>query len=92
MAVLVVLLGVVVALLGLLVAGLLRSHAEILRALHEIGVDLDPARDDEVITAVGSPTVRSTANGSTVRSHQVPTRPSRRARSTWSARRPTSRR
>lgn len=44
MAVLVLLLAVVVALLGVLVAGLLRSHAEILRALHELGVSLDPDR------------------------------------------------
>lgn len=35
----VVLLGALVLLLGLLVAGLLRSHAEILRALHDLGVD-----------------------------------------------------
>src|SRR6476661_1400177 len=42
MAVLVLLLGVVLALLAVLVAGLLRSHAEILRALHGLGVDLDP--------------------------------------------------
>jgi hypothetical protein len=40
--VLVVLLAVVVAMLVVLVAGLLRSHAEILRALHDLGVDLDP--------------------------------------------------
>jgi hypothetical protein len=38
----VVILGVVVAVLCLLVAGLLRSHALILRRLHEAGVDLDP--------------------------------------------------
>jgi hypothetical protein len=37
-AALVVVLGVVVALLGVLVAGLLRSHADILRALHDLGV------------------------------------------------------
>ncbi|HUF85248.1 MAG TPA: hypothetical protein VMQ81_11730 [Acidimicrobiia bacterium] len=42
MVVLVTLLAVVVALLALLVAGLLRSHAEIIRALHELGADLDP--------------------------------------------------
>lgn len=35
-------LAVVVALLGVLVVGLLRSHAEILKALHELGVGLDP--------------------------------------------------
>lgn len=72
MAVLVVLLAVVVALLALLVAGLLRSHAEILRALHNLGVDMDPHRDDDdgVTTAVGAPTIRSS---------QVPKRPSRSA-------------
>jgi hypothetical protein len=59
MAVLVTLLGVVIALLGLLVAGLLRSHAEILRALHDLGVDLDPARPDRVSGAVAAPVVRS---------------------------------
>jgi hypothetical protein len=72
-AVLVVLLAVVVALLALLVAGLLRSHAEILRALHHLGVDMDPARADDgfgVSTPVGSPTIRSA---------EVPTRPSRGA-------------
>jgi hypothetical protein len=42
MAVLVTALAVVLALLAVLVAGLLRSHAEILRALHELGADLDP--------------------------------------------------
>src|SRR4029077_6351894 len=73
MAVLVTLLGVVVALLALLVAGLLRSHAEILRALHALGVDMDPARTDDgsgVTTPVGAPTIRSS---------EVPKRPSRRA-------------
>jgi len=43
----VVLLGVVVALLAVLVVSLLRSHAEILRALHDMGVDLDPSTPDE---------------------------------------------
>jgi hypothetical protein len=37
--------GVAIALLGLLVAGLLRSHAEILRALHDLGADVDPDAD-----------------------------------------------
>ena len=41
MTVLVVVLLLVVLLLGVLVAGLLRSHAEILRALHDLGVNLD---------------------------------------------------
>lgn len=44
MTVLVTTLAVVVALLAVLVVGLLRSHAEILRSLHELGVDLDPDR------------------------------------------------
>jgi hypothetical protein len=45
MVVLVTLLGVAVGLLALLVTGLLRSHAEILRALNDLGVDLDPNRN-----------------------------------------------
>jgi len=43
MAVLVAIETIVVALLTLLVAGLLRSHAEILRRLHDMGVDLEQA-------------------------------------------------
>jgi hypothetical protein len=72
MAVLVTLLAVVLALLALLVAGLLRSHAEILRALHQLGVNMDPARDDTggVTSPVGAPVVRSA---------EVPKRPSRGA-------------
>jgi hypothetical protein len=42
MVVLVTILAVAVGLLALLVGGLLRSHAEILRALRDLGVDLDP--------------------------------------------------
>jgi hypothetical protein len=34
--------GLVIALLVILVAGLLRSHAEILRALRDLGVELEP--------------------------------------------------
>jgi hypothetical protein len=77
MAVLVTLLAIVLALLALLVAGLLRSHAEILRELHGLGVDMDPARDDHdlasVTTAVDAPSTR----GGNVRSKEVPKRPSR---------------
>lgn len=40
MAVLVTVLGFAVLLLGVLVAGLLRSHAEILKALHELGAGI----------------------------------------------------
>ena len=42
MTALVVGLTVAVALLALLVAGLLRAHADILRTLHQMGVNLDP--------------------------------------------------
>ncbi len=72
MAVLVTLLAVVLGLLALLVAGLLRSHAEILRALHQLGVNMDPARTDDagLSTAVGAPTIRAA---------EVPKRPSRTA-------------
>jgi hypothetical protein len=47
MTALVVGLGLAVLVLGVLVAGLLRSHAEILRALHELGagLELDRAAD-----------------------------------------------
>ncbi|MGE3620328.1 MAG: TlpA family protein disulfide reductase [Acidimicrobiia bacterium] len=45
MTALVVALGVAVALLGVLVAGLLRSHAEILKALHDLGAGVDPDRE-----------------------------------------------
>lgn len=44
-------LGLVVALLALLVVGLLRSHAEILRALHDLGVNLDPDAPDGTFAA-----------------------------------------
>jgi hypothetical protein len=43
MTVLVVAEAVAIALLALLVAGLLRSHAEILRRLHDLGAGLEPA-------------------------------------------------
>ena len=41
MTILVIAEGVVILLLGLLVAGLLRSHAEILRKLHELGASIE---------------------------------------------------
>ena len=44
---LVVGLALVVAVLGVLVAGLLRSHAEILKALHELGAGLELDRQAE---------------------------------------------
>ncbi len=45
MTALVWLLTAVVAVLALLVVGLLRSHATIIRALHDAGIDLDPDAD-----------------------------------------------
>lgn len=51
MTVAVVLLGVVVAVLAAMVVSLLRSHAEILRALYDLGVDLDPASPAEAARA-----------------------------------------
>jgi hypothetical protein len=43
----VLLLAIVVGVLALLVIGLLRSHAEILRALHDAGISLDPDREHD---------------------------------------------
>ena len=39
--------AVVILLLAVLVVGLLRSHAEILRALHDLGVNLDDDSGDQ---------------------------------------------
>jgi hypothetical protein len=49
---LVVGLTVAVALPGLLVAGLLRAHAEILRAMRRLGVELGPSRNQPGPTPV----------------------------------------
>lgn len=64
MTILVVLLAVVVGLLTVLVIGLLRAHAEILRALHELGLDdvLDPDRSAaDIRTRPGVPAPRTGA-------------------------------
>lgn len=53
-------LTVAVALLGFLVAGLLRAHAEVLRALHQMGVVLDPSAPVRDAVAVPAPGVRPT--------------------------------
>jgi hypothetical protein len=62
MTVLVVGLTVAVALLGLLVTGLLRAHADVLRALHQMGLNLDPARSEDggSVSPVPPPGVRPT--------------------------------
>lgn len=56
MTVAVVLLGLAVALLAALVISLLRSHAEILRVLHEMGIDLDPATSARALASGTSTT------------------------------------
>lgn len=55
MTALVVALGLLILLLGVLVLGLLRSHAEILRALHGLGVDLSSTADGALPRPVAGP-------------------------------------
>jgi hypothetical protein len=51
----------VVLVLGILVAGLLRSHADILRALHDLGAGVgDPAAATALTTAVAAPVTLTT--------------------------------
>ncbi len=50
--------AVAIVLLGILVVGLLRSHAEILRKLHELGAGLDPDATAGVTSAVPAPVRR----------------------------------
>lgn len=52
--------AVAIALLGVLVAGLLRSHAEILRKLHDLGID-GPERQLRTAPGVAEPRARATA-------------------------------
>lgn len=55
---------VAIVLLGLLVVGLLRSHAEILRKLHELGAGLDPdAPAPGVISPRPAPVRRTASTG-----------------------------
>lgn len=51
---------VVVALLAVLVAGLLRSNAEVLRAMHQMGVDLGPSAPNGTTSPVPLTTRRPT--------------------------------
>jgi len=55
--------AVAIVLLGLLVVGLLRSHAEILRKLHELGAGLDPDARPGAISPVPAPVRRTAATG-----------------------------
>ena len=63
MAVLITVEAVAIALLAVLVAGLLRSHAEILRALHDAGIDTDHQDASVSPSPVRSPVVANRANG-----------------------------
>jgi hypothetical protein len=58
-------LGFVTTLLAVLVLSLLRSHAEILKALHDLGVSLDPYDDGPAAprTADGVPSPRRAGTG-----------------------------
>ena len=69
MTALVVTLAVVVALLVVLVAGLLRSHAEILRTLHDAGLGHDP---DAGADADGAPGAAPAARPATPTSGPSP--------------------
>ncbi len=56
--------SVAIVLLGLLVVGLLRSHAEILRQLHELGAGMDPEATTAGATSpVPAPVRRTTSTG-----------------------------
>ncbi len=64
MLALVILLALAVALLGVLVVGLLRSHAEVLRRLHELGAGVYDDSDDSVgTTGVTTPVEIKTQPG-----------------------------
>lgn len=80
MTALVVALTVVVALLTVLVVGLLRAHAEVLRALHELGLDdvLDPQSGERAAGATSSgmrirtrPGVPEPRDGAGGRAHDI---------------------
>jgi hypothetical protein len=61
MAMVVTIQAVALVLLGVLVVGLLRSHAEILRKLHELGAGVDPDGRAGVTSAVPAPVRRTAA-------------------------------
>lgn len=74
MVALVVVVMFVVLLLGVLVAGLLRSHADILRSLHELGVGVgDPADPSAQSTARSDIPRIPTWSETTTASHPAPT-------------------
>jgi len=71
MLVLVVIEAVVLAFLALLVAGLLRSHAEILRALHDMGAGRDPLAARGATSPVAPPTLAPSAAGAVTTGNDV---------------------
>ena len=71
MLVLVVIEAVVLAFLALLVAGLLRSHAEILRALHDMGAGRDPLAARGATSPVAPPTLAPSAAGAVTAGNDV---------------------
>ncbi|MGH9114193.1 MAG: hypothetical protein ACRDWW_00020, partial [Acidimicrobiales bacterium] len=71
MTALVVGLAAAVAVLAVLVVGLLRSHAEVLRALHQMGADLDPAG----VTAGPAAATARAGNGRSTPAHAAQARP-----------------
>jgi hypothetical protein len=74
MVALVVVVTFVVLLLGVLVAGLLRSHADILRSLHELGVGVgDPAAPNDPVQNRSAPRLPTWAPDSTEQLSPAPT-------------------
>ena len=71
MTALVVGLTVAVGLLGLLVVGLLRAHAEVLRTLHAMGVELDPSKAAGPVESPSSLSLGPTRNRPTPRRPDV---------------------
>ncbi len=74
MVALVVVVTFVVLLLGVLVAGLLRSHADILRSLHELGVGVgDPAAPDAPVQPRSAPRLPTWSPNGTEQLSPAPT-------------------
>lgn len=63
MAAVLIIQTVAIVLLGVLVVGLLRSHAEILRTLHQLGAGVDPDAGAGVTSPVAAPVRRTASTG-----------------------------
>jgi hypothetical protein len=79
MTALVVVLGAVVAVLALLVVGLLRSHAEILKRLHQLGAGLEPDEGTSAARPASPPPTPVTSREDFQVMPQVPAPPDREA-------------